>query len=197
VVLRRRAIDAGLNLNRAMAWAIGPIGPRRHSPGGIRRTRKDPPKARKGAQMAEVEASTHEALAGKLETLEGALGLREEYRAATGLDERTFALVKIAALIALDARPRPTRGRSPVRSRSGSAPRTSSGFSARWPRRWAALGSSRRRPRSCSPWGYRCPRTLRSEPAMPLMRRRPRGLASSGFAGSARRCPSRGVRRPG
>jgi alkylhydroperoxidase/carboxymuconolactone decarboxylase family protein YurZ len=56
-----------------------------------------------------VEGSTHEALAGisagKLETLEGSLGLREEYRAATGLDERTFALVKIAALVALDAPP--------------------------------------------------------------------------------------------
>jgi len=31
--------------------------------------------------------------------------LREEYRAATGLDERTFALVKIAALVAIDAPP--------------------------------------------------------------------------------------------
>ena len=31
--------------------------------------------------------------------------MREEYRAATGLDERTFALVKIAALIAIDAPP--------------------------------------------------------------------------------------------
>lgn len=59
--------------------------------------------------MAAVARDTHEALAGisagKLETLEGALGLREEYRAATGLDERTFALVKIAALIAIDAPP--------------------------------------------------------------------------------------------
>lgn len=43
--------------------------------------------------------------AGKLEALEGALGLRDEYRTTTGLDEKTFALVKIAALIALDAPP--------------------------------------------------------------------------------------------
>jgi alkylhydroperoxidase/carboxymuconolactone decarboxylase family protein YurZ len=43
--------------------------------------------------------------AGRLEMLEGALGLREEYRAAAGLDEKTFALVKIATLIALDAPP--------------------------------------------------------------------------------------------
>lgn len=59
--------------------------------------------------MAEVESTTRDALAGisagKLETLEGALGLREEYRAATGLDERTLALVRIAALVALDAPP--------------------------------------------------------------------------------------------
>ena len=37
--------------------------------------------------------------------LEGALGLREDYQAASGLDEKTFALVKIATLIALDAPP--------------------------------------------------------------------------------------------
>src|SRR5215212_12055675 len=59
--------------------------------------------------VPDIQQSTQRALAGisagKLETLEGALGLREEYRAATGLDERTFALVKIAALIALDAPP--------------------------------------------------------------------------------------------
>ena len=59
--------------------------------------------------MPEVEGSTRQALsgisAGKLETLEGALGLREEYREVTGLDERTCALVKIAALVALDAPP--------------------------------------------------------------------------------------------
>jgi 4-carboxymuconolactone decarboxylase len=64
---------------------------------------------RKGHRVPEVEESTRKALAGlsagKLETLEGALGLREEYRTATGLDERTFALVKIAALVALDAPP--------------------------------------------------------------------------------------------
>jgi 4-carboxymuconolactone decarboxylase len=59
--------------------------------------------------MPTVAEDTRETLAGisagKLEALEGALGLREEHRAATGLDERTFGLVKIAALIALDAPP--------------------------------------------------------------------------------------------
>jgi 4-carboxymuconolactone decarboxylase len=59
--------------------------------------------------VPDIQQSTQQALAGisagKLETLEGALGLREEYRVATGLDERTSALVKIAALIALDAPP--------------------------------------------------------------------------------------------
>jgi alkylhydroperoxidase/carboxymuconolactone decarboxylase family protein YurZ len=56
-----------------------------------------------------VDAATHQALsgisAGDLDILEQAIGLREQHRAATGLDERTFALVKIAALIALDAPP--------------------------------------------------------------------------------------------
>ena len=59
--------------------------------------------------MAEVAAETNKArlgiAGGRLETLEGILGLREEHRAGTGLDERTFALVKIATLIALDAPP--------------------------------------------------------------------------------------------
>jgi 4-carboxymuconolactone decarboxylase len=59
--------------------------------------------------IPEIDDSTYQALAGlsagKLEVLEGALGLRDEYRHATGLDERTCALVKIAALIALDAPP--------------------------------------------------------------------------------------------
>jgi 4-carboxymuconolactone decarboxylase len=58
---------------------------------------------------AQIDESTYRALAGisagKLEMLEGTLGLREEYRSVTGLDERASALVKIAALIALDAPP--------------------------------------------------------------------------------------------
>ncbi len=37
--------------------------------------------------------------------LESAVGLREVDLAASGLDGRTFALVKIAALVALDAPP--------------------------------------------------------------------------------------------
>ncbi len=59
--------------------------------------------------MAGAKPSTREALAaiaaGRLESLEGSLGLREEYRAATGLDDRSAALVKLAALISLDAPP--------------------------------------------------------------------------------------------
>jgi 4-carboxymuconolactone decarboxylase len=59
--------------------------------------------------MAAVTESTREALAGlsagRPEALEEVVGSREEYREARGLDERTFALVKIAALIALDAPP--------------------------------------------------------------------------------------------
>jgi 4-carboxymuconolactone decarboxylase len=59
--------------------------------------------------MAAVTESTREALAGlsagRREALEEVIGSREEYREAIGLDERTFALAKIAALIALDAPP--------------------------------------------------------------------------------------------
>jgi alkylhydroperoxidase/carboxymuconolactone decarboxylase family protein YurZ len=37
--------------------------------------------------------------------LDSAIGLREEHLERSGLDPRTFALVKLAALIALDAAP--------------------------------------------------------------------------------------------
>ncbi len=59
--------------------------------------------------MAVVGAETHRTLsgisAGNLEVLEAAVGLREQNREGSGLDPRTFALVKIATLIALDAPP--------------------------------------------------------------------------------------------
>ena len=59
--------------------------------------------------MAGVAESTEETLkgisAGDLNLLETAVGLREAQLENTGLDPRTFALVKIAALIALDAPP--------------------------------------------------------------------------------------------
>jgi 4-carboxymuconolactone decarboxylase len=59
--------------------------------------------------MAVVAPDTHRALsgisAGDLDILDAAVGLRESSREATGLDPRTFALVKIATLIALDAPP--------------------------------------------------------------------------------------------
>jgi 4-carboxymuconolactone decarboxylase len=59
--------------------------------------------------MASVAPDTQETLAGisagDMRILDEALGMREAARAATGLDPRTFGLVKIAALIALDAPP--------------------------------------------------------------------------------------------
>ena len=59
--------------------------------------------------MPVVGADTHETLsgisAGNLDVLDQAVGLRELNREGSGLDPRTFALVKIAALIALDAPP--------------------------------------------------------------------------------------------
>ena len=59
--------------------------------------------------MGVVGADTHETLSGiatgDFSLLDEALGLREAQRERIGLDGRTFALVKIAALIALDAPP--------------------------------------------------------------------------------------------
>jgi alkylhydroperoxidase/carboxymuconolactone decarboxylase family protein YurZ len=59
--------------------------------------------------MATVTPETHQTLAGlsagDIEALGDAIELRENYRETTGLDGRTFGLVKIAALIALDAPP--------------------------------------------------------------------------------------------
>jgi len=59
--------------------------------------------------MPVVGADTHQTLsgisAGNLDVLETAVSLREHNREASGLDPRTFALVKIASLISLDAPP--------------------------------------------------------------------------------------------
>jgi 4-carboxymuconolactone decarboxylase len=59
--------------------------------------------------MAAVATETHDALkdisAGQVGLLETAIGLRETQLEDSGLDARTFALVKIATLIALDAPP--------------------------------------------------------------------------------------------
>jgi len=59
--------------------------------------------------MAEIAADTHNTLSGiavgDTDILETAVGLREFGREATGLEGRAYSLVKIAALIALDAPP--------------------------------------------------------------------------------------------
>ena len=59
--------------------------------------------------MADVAADTHKTLSGiavgDVDILETAIGLREFGREATGLEGRAYSLVKIAALIALDAPP--------------------------------------------------------------------------------------------
>jgi alkylhydroperoxidase/carboxymuconolactone decarboxylase family protein YurZ len=71
-------------------------------------SRNDRPKAKEN-RMSVVGADTHQTLsgisAGKSDVLEEAIGLRELDRERSGLDGRTFALVKIASLIALDAPP--------------------------------------------------------------------------------------------
>jgi 4-carboxymuconolactone decarboxylase len=59
--------------------------------------------------MAAVAQDTHDMLAGisagDAQILETAIGIREGQLEASGLDPSTFALVKIAALVALDAPP--------------------------------------------------------------------------------------------
>ena len=59
--------------------------------------------------MADISADTHKTLSGiavgDADILETAVGLREFGREATGLEGRAYSLVKIAALIALDAPP--------------------------------------------------------------------------------------------
>ena len=59
--------------------------------------------------MGAVAEDTQQKLAGisagDAQFIEDAVGLREAAREVTGLDPATFALVKIAALIALDAPP--------------------------------------------------------------------------------------------
>jgi 4-carboxymuconolactone decarboxylase len=63
----------------------------------------------KGKHMADVAPDINEALTGVSvgdpNILDTAIGLRDLGREGTGLDARTYALVKIAALIALDAPP--------------------------------------------------------------------------------------------
>ena len=59
--------------------------------------------------MSVVGADTHQTLSGiatgDSQVMETVMGLRELNREGSGLDDRTFALVKIAALIAMDAPP--------------------------------------------------------------------------------------------
>ena len=59
--------------------------------------------------MPVVGAETHETLtgisSGDVDILEKAIGLRDLNREGSALDPRSFALVKIAALVALDAPP--------------------------------------------------------------------------------------------
>src|SRR4051794_25149521 len=54
---------------------------------------------------AETEATLSGISGGDMAMLEQAIGMREAELESAGLDARTFALVKIAALIAMDAPP--------------------------------------------------------------------------------------------
>jgi alkylhydroperoxidase/carboxymuconolactone decarboxylase family protein YurZ len=82
--------------------------------GCLRGAPQPPPQAHHGKEHAmttpaEVDDATRDALTGlalgDVEVLESALELREAWQERSGLDPRAFSLVKIAALIAVDAPP--------------------------------------------------------------------------------------------
>jgi alkylhydroperoxidase/carboxymuconolactone decarboxylase family protein YurZ len=84
--------------------------------GGLCGAPQPPPQAHHGRDhpmstpaKAEVDDVTKDALTGlalgDIEVLEQALALREAWQERSGLDARAFSLVKIAALIAVDAPP--------------------------------------------------------------------------------------------
>ena len=91
---------------RAYTMALHFSGPYGRREGGTAATATDEVR---GDRMAPVAQETHDTLAGlsagDVQALGEALEIREEAREETGLDGRTFGLVKIAALIALDAPP--------------------------------------------------------------------------------------------
>lgn len=90
--------------------------------------------------MVVVGADTHRTLAGisagDLDFLEKAIGLRGLNREGSGLDARTFALVKIASLIALDAPPASYAWQIANALEEGVTPEDPSPCCARSLRRW-------------------------------------------------------------
>ena len=78
------------------------------------------------ADTADVDQATQDALAslvmGDPSVLEDALELREMSQERSGLDARTFSLVKIAALVALDAPPASYLWQVPNALDSGATP---------------------------------------------------------------------------
>jgi hypothetical protein len=80
--------------------------------------------------QVDVDQATQEDLSGLSrgdhDLLTTGLELRAEWQARSGLDPRSYALVKLAALIALDAPPASYSGRWPTRWTPGPRRRTSS-----------------------------------------------------------------------
>jgi 4-carboxymuconolactone decarboxylase len=78
------------------------------------------------ADIGPVDPATHDALAslssGEPSVLAEALELREISQELSGLDARTFSLVKIAALVALDAPPASYLWQVPNALASGATP---------------------------------------------------------------------------
>ena len=115
----------------------------------------------------DVDAATRDALSGlslgDLDVLGEALELREAAQENSGLDARTYSLVKIAALIALDAPPASYLWQVSNALDSGPARPRSWACCAPSPRRSAGRGSSGRPRRSWSPSGWPCPRATASD----------------------------------
>ena len=98
---------------------------------------------------ADIDSATRDALAGlamgDLEVLEDLLEIREAEQRKTGLDARSFALVKIAALVALDAPPASYLWQVANALDAGATPaRPGRRASCRRPASWRAQGGGRR-----------------------------------------------------
>ena len=109
---------------------------------------------------ADIDNATRDALAGltvgDLEVLEELLELREAEQQKTGLDARTFALVKVAALVALDAPPASYLWQVANASTLVLRRQTFSACSVRSPRKSVGPGWWPPRRRSWLRWGCRC-----------------------------------------
>ena len=120
----------------------------------------------------DVDEATRTALAalalGDPDLLGESLELRAELQRRSGLDPRSFALVKIAALMALDAPPASYLWQ--VSNALEAAPPRKTSSASCWPSRRRSAAPEQWRPRQSSWWPWACPcrtacRTVTAQPA--------------------------------